>query len=310
MNEKPEDNDQKMLFVDSLLDSLYQNSTEKAQSLVTAGMEQLDSDAVVTASMGSVQKRTSTWKLVCIATSAVLLIALIIPQFVGQDNSALAAVAQSLQQSMVDVGRRYTLESTWRSPKSRHSGGIKRNADLYVKGNQQLAVCAKSSFETSIWLGLNKGEAWVVPPIGPVLEGNEEGLIHWASSNEEISTPYLHVSTLLERMKDSYELEFAPDQEVQINGQNVKCRHVVGVLKTKGSSPLPDRIDLKANADNGVAMKLVATWEPESDPGVSRESLKIEFQEDIELNDPFFTSDFHGGKERMRIKFGSLQPTE
>ena len=142
----------------------------------------------------------------------------------------------------------------------------------------------------------------MVPARGPVLEGNTENLMQWVIGQEGIGTPYLHLSTILTRMRDFYDLKSLPDQSVKIGSQHVRCRHILGEIDREASVHRPDVIELWSDAESGFAVQLIARWHL-SKGEVGRESLQIQFQEPVELHDHFFTPDAHGGKGRPRIDF-------
>ena len=84
----------------------------------------------------------------------------------------------------------------------------------------------------------------------------------------------------------------------------VACNHVAAVLKGEASSRRPDRIELWADAETGVAIKLVATWQLEEDE-VGRKEATIVLVDDVELSDSFFTVEGQGAGQRRKISFAS-----
>ena len=289
-------------FVDSLLKLLYKTDVQQAQSLVTAGMQKLDSAS--TSSINSASKKDATssvpipirW-LVGFSFAAVVLLGIAATLF--RPNNAVAAVKRSIQQAFEDVGRHYQVATTFRVGEE----SVERSADLYVKGADCLAISGEGPLGLKpIWLGSKNGQAWVVPPVGPVMEGNTESLIRWVAHRDDIATPFLHVSTFLERMCDVYRLKYVPSQSVVlVNGVVADCEHIVGTLKRRDGNPdLPDLIALWADEETKLAVKVKADWlSPAGDFG--RETVVIEWREEVALTDEFFTADEHGGKGRSRI---------
>lgn len=291
-------------FVDSLLHSLYETDKVQARSLVDQGMQRLgDSKETVPASSRS--RRYSTrpnWLLIGLATAAVVLIAVALPMTSGS-RTATAAVLLSLEQALRDVGRHYRVNAVWQNATEENS---RRSADLFVKGGDQFAIKVEgpSTMGTAIWLGSNTETSWVIPPIGPVLEGDQRSLTRWYREKADIGTPYLHIVSALEKMRDLYRLESLPNDEVSLGDRVIACNHVAAVLKGKASTRRPDRIELWADAETGVAIKLVATWQLEEDE-VGRNEATIVLVDDVELSDSFFTVDGQGAGQRQRISFAS-----
>ena len=299
-----QDNDFKDNFVDSLLHSLYETEKDQARALVDQGMQRLD-DSAVTISASSRSRRHITrpnWLLVGLATAAVVLIAVALPMANGS-RTATAAVMLSLDQALRDVGRHYRVSALWQNVPEENS---RRSADLFVKGGDQFAIKVEGPARMGafIWLGSNAETSWVIPPIGPVLEGDQRGLTRWYREKSDIGTPYLHIASALEKMRDLYRLESLPNDEVSLTDRVVACNHVAAVLKGEASSRRPDRIELWADAETGVAIKLVATWQLEEDE-VGRKEATIMLVDENELSDSFFTVEGQGAGQRRKISFAS-----
>ena len=70
----------------------------------------------------------------------------------------------------------------------------------------------------------------------------------------------------------------------------------------KAVAELPKHVELWVDVESGVALKVFLDWFiADSD---QFQTMTVEFQEEVELADPFFTPDMHGGKNRPRIQFG------
>ena len=298
-----QDSDFKDDFVDSLLHSLYETDKDKARSLVDNGMQRLEDGEV--ASSGPARSRRysarPSW-LIGLATAAVVLIAVAIPMTNGS-RTATAAVMLSLDQALRDVGRHYRVNAVWQNAPEKN---LRRSADLYVKGGDQFAIKVEGpgTMGTTIWLGSNAETSWVIPPIGPVLEGNQRSLTQWYREKADIGTPYLHVASALENMRDLYRLESLPNDEVSLGDRVIACNHVAADLKGESSLRRPDRIELWADVETGVAIKLVATWQLDEDE-VGRKEATVVLVDDVELSDSFFTVEGQGAGQRRRINFAS-----
>ena len=292
-------------LVDSLLQSLYETDKDQARALVSSGMDRLK--GIETRSAEENPARLPRiylprWLTIGLATAAMVLIGVSIPMW-GSSRSAMAAVTQSLNQALQDVARHYVVHSKLRLPNEKSKT---HQVDLFVKGGEQFALKIPAPIQPfrSIWLGSNRDQSWVVPPIGPVLEGNRRNLSEWFDRREDTSTPYLHITTALELMKELYDLESLPEETVEVNGNAIWCRHVTGRLKGESSKETPDHIDLWANAESGVATRIVATWDLEKGES-GRESLTILLQAEVDLGDEFFTPENHGAADRSRLDFST-----
>lgn len=305
-NERSNQDPHKTQWVDSLLEALYDNDKHHAQSLVTSGLERLDQQSASVVmkgqgEQGSRRSRWPRWQLVGLATAALILIAVLLP-FLNPSNQAMAAVTRSIQEAIQDVGRHYTVKARIRVS---DRASINREADLFVKGGDRFAIRTDTLLGSlPIWIGSNQGKAWVVPPSGPVIQGDTSSLIAWVALREEFSTPYLHIATALERIRDNYELKNLQEVSLQTSAGVITCQYIEGVLVGQGSQQVPDRIELWADSESGIALKIIAKWTL-NEGEVGRESVTIELQDDIELANEFFGPNEHGGQGRRRIEFGS-----
>jgi hypothetical protein len=209
----------------------------------------------------------------------------------------MAALNRSIEQARMDVGRHYSVKMKTRVGEA---GTIDKEVDLFVKGGDRFAIRT----HLKVWLGSNREKSWIVPPVGPVIEGDSRRLHSWVEEQDEISTPYLHISTVLEQLRDAHELSKVSNVSLDILGQPVACQYIVGILKEKQTTKAPNRIELWADAQTGAALKVIATWNVNSQ-GFGRESVTIDLQEETELQDEFFSPNAHGGLNRARIDFSS-----
>ena len=105
-------------------------------------------------------------------------------------------------------------------------------------------------------------------------------------------------------MRDLYRLESLPKVEVSLTDRVIACNHVAAVLKEEATSHRPDRIELWADAETGVAIKLVAIWQLEEDE-LGRKEVTIVLVDENELSDSFFTIEGQGAGQRRKISFAS-----
>lgn len=289
-------------LVDSLLRSLYETDEERSKSLVSGGMERIEKESTVRSIDTGSRLRSSLqrWLSVAAGVAVLVLIVLSLP-LLDSTRNATAAVMRSFEQAVRDIGRHYKVKLNVRFPDQSEQS---YSADLYVKGGRRFAIQVFGPIQQArpFWLGTNAEKSWVVPPVGPVLEGTRRNLNQWAENREELATPYLHIATALELMRDQYELTSLPDEALEVNGRKVQCKRVNGRLKGKSSRQVPDQFELWADSETGVAMRIVASWNLE-EGGFGRQSILIQFQAEENLANEFFTPQAHGGEARNKINF-------
>ena len=236
---------------------------------------------------------------VSMAIAASLLGAMFIGlQYFDPAQQALAAIEQSLVAAAEQVARKYIIPVTLKD--GRKVREIEN--DLYVEGNDRFALRHPALLPgADLWLGKNGGTTWVVPAIGPVLTGNDLALSRWLSSQEQFSTPYLHVTTVLDRMSRGYRLQKLGESTIRsVAGNDVVCRHVVGELKSEANQELPTTIELWSDAESGMAIRIEARWSLSASES-GREKVVIEFADQPDLPDNWFEAEGHYSGSRSKI---------
>ena len=254
-----------------------------------------DSSAALVTGPAKRWARLASWKTFCIAASLSLMIFLLLP---GGPTPAMAAIERSLHVAAERMTRRYVLQVGYRTPL-----GTTRiiDSDLYVQGSDRFVLQHPGRLPgRATWLGRNGSESWVVPAIGPVLSGDETVLSRWLEKRGDLDSPYLHVTTILGRMKSrGFELQSLDDAPITTpDGQVVSCQHI-RARRTVAATELPETIELWASRGTGMAIQLTAQWRLE--PGqFGRESLLISYQSDEpNLPSDWFSADGHHRARRL-----------
>lgn len=297
-------------LIDSLLHSLHESSAEKAQSLVSAALPCLDDERDVVGSdisgSESEQRRLprsgrpfSRPVTIGLATCALILIVVSL-SLLDQSTTAVAAVQKSLEQAMVDVGRQYRVKWNLRLGGNREVHG---RSDLYVRGADRFVFRQNTPLANrKLSFGSDRGQAWVVPPVGPVIEGGNQSLINWVTGRQDITGPYLHISAILQRMRNEYELRFVETTGPDLPSHLRDCQHILGTRKEPSTILAPDEVELWADSETGLTIRLEQRWQQPTN-GIGWESININLIDETRLPDKFFTADSHGGKNRTRMSF-------
>ncbi len=112
-----------------------------------------------------------------------------------------------------------------------------------------------------IWIGGGSKERWIVPPRGPSIMGSEKLIAKWLDKRD-LPSPYLHLSTILGRMRQNYELKLLPNELSPSANPDLttECVHLLGTRKQLDSK-LPQSIEVWADANTGVAHQLILLWQ-------------------------------------------------
>ncbi|MEM8671255.1 MAG: hypothetical protein AAGG48_27280 [Planctomycetota bacterium] len=284
-------------WIEALLISV-QNREDHSQRVAQAmsQIESIDDDSLEQKkSRATLRRRRFVLPTFGLAATVVFAMVLLFP---GSSRSATAAIQRSLDVASERLTRKYVLQIDYRSVAGK---SIQIDSELYVQGSDRFVLRHPGLLPgKSLWLGQDGSESWIVPTMGPVVEGDSTVLSRFLSSREELDTPYLHVSTVLKRMMSrGYRLEVLADESVPIpSGVDFECQHIRAELGALGDSELPQTIDLWTSRGSGMAIRLDARWE-RIVGRAGRESVVIVFdQEEPGLGDEWFRAHTHVDRSR------------
>ncbi len=206
---------------------------------------------------------------------------------------AFATVARSLEEAKELGPRHYRFTSIVRR---RRTGEQEVVGDLYFDGGERFAMRHPGVLPVSeFWVGSSGQEEWIVPPVGPILTGDAGLIAKWIVEREDVTMPFLHLTTMLERLSDAYDLELLEDETIDNPldaGTTLRCRRVRGILHAQDRRLLPKSIDLWAGRETGIAYRIVLDWglPPE---GFGRSQISIELIDEAELPTDWFEAGAH-----------------
>jgi hypothetical protein len=201
-----------------------------------------------------VRRWLRSWSAIGLA--ACLLIAIGYGIFSLPANQAYAAVDRCI--AVAPATRTYRLKMLHQSP---IWGDKEVNADLYFDDRDHFVFRHPGLARRGpIWIGGGTKERWVVPAFGPAYAGSAEAITQWLA-NRDVPTPYLHVVSVLNRMRRFYSLKLLDNEFIDVPNvpQPILCRHVVGTIKNPQSN-LPATIHLWASIETGVAQQVELKW--------------------------------------------------
>jgi len=292
-------------YIDALLSVAYDQDHGSLANRIEQVMQRIEQEKRVASDRSSnaapIATRKTWNRWISIAIAASLLVAMSFAlQSVSPIQPALAAIEKSIAAAAEQIARKYLVTVTYRSGEQSYE----IENDLYVKGHNRFALRHPAVVPgADLWLGKNGDATWVVPAIGPVLTGNDLALSRWLSAQEQMSTPYLHVTTVLDRMSRGYQLRELEESTIRSSdGTHVDCRHVVGERKGDANTSLPATIELWSDKASGVAIRVEASWSlAASESG--RQKVVIEFVGQPELPDNWFEAEGHYSGSRGKITF-------
>ena len=297
-------------MLDSLLRHALRPEPESREARIQGVLQRLDKQTAEPTEGHrqtglQIRKRQSPvrrWISLAVAASLVLALGLWW-QLSSPSRRAYAQVQTALQRAAEEGTRHYSVKALVQEP---FVGKKEIATDLYVDGADRF-VFRNPSLPSlgEAWIGRNERESWIAPRRGPILVGDEKMLQNWVADKGDLHTPYLHVTTILRRMSEYYDLEMLADDAVAAPGQpgmSVRCRRVRGVSRD-ATSERPRTIDLWADSDTGIARRLVLNWELQ--PGqFGRSKVTIELTGYVELPPNWFQHSAHHPEGRPVSRAG------
>lgn len=190
--------------------------------------------------------------------AAVVLVGImLVMQLGGSQTAAMAAVERSILAEQRPEAREYEVTIV-----TRNSQGRRRTVThtLFVR-QREFAIRATPRLGTGeIWIGSRGKERWIVPRFGPVQIGNESLLKRTALNQPLISTPFLTVSTILDRIKRSYDLELTAGVSLTEEHAPVVCDHIVGKKSRETQAVIPEHVELWTDTQTGFARRIELRW--------------------------------------------------
>ena len=311
-------------MIEALLQSAYQTDSQREQESIESVLQRIKCEVIDSQDHDLQQlhesaddlssappaepsndrrpRRWNRWISWSLAASVLIVIGLAI-QFVGESGNAIAAVERSLAAAKELVARHYRI-----TVKKGNGPNDTRvvTSDLYVQGANQFALRHPALIPNrDVWLGSDGTDSWFLPAIGPVRVGDQTGLGKWLANREQLSTPILHLETILTRLKRGYDLKQEPDATMTLDdGTPVICQHVIGDLKSKGSTSAPEKIELWCDKQTGVAIRLDGIYGKPVNAWGRRKS-SIVFVDSPKLSDEWFTPAGHHLGFRQTLSFDS-----
>lgn len=259
----------RLQFLHALLGRLYRSDTAETDRRVQRVMNALDGqpaeETLPRAAKPTVVPYPTGARrphmIPLIAAAAAMLLVSIVWFSVGENNTAYAAVQRALDNALADVDREYRVRAELQGPLE-----IRRDveATLYVRGAEKFAVRHPGLLrKREIWAGSNGQQGWLVPPIGPVLVNEDQDLIKKWLQEKVVSTPFLQITSILERMADKYDLEKLPAEklpDLEGTDADIKWQRIRGTTKDRKTDG-PKTIELWSHPRTGAAQRLILDWQ-------------------------------------------------
>lgn len=173
-------------------------------------------------------------------------------------EQAMAMVERSYQAALAPRDRTYSVLV------ERTNGTMRPiTAHLTVRGGDKFLFEKRGPLGATIRLGTDGVGYWFIPPKGAIVRANSDEFLPSWMRRTSTDLPHLQVSTLLERMRDYYELQRLPAESLVPGGlelSHLKATWSAGRLKPSkyGRTP-PEQVELWADPATGVVEQLVLT---------------------------------------------------
>lgn len=299
-----------MHMLDSLLRQALQPDPEARDARIQRVLQHLDDQTMVPSEddsrsvvqIRSARSRGRRWLSLAVAASLVLAAGLWW-QVSSPSRRAYATVQESLQQATEAGAREYRVTVVVQRPVA---GREEIVDNLYVDGADRFVLRHQPILPLGeVWIGGNEREKWIAPKRGPILVGDAKMLRSWMAEKEDLPAPYLHITTILQRMSHDYDLEMLPDEDVAAQEQpdtTIRCHRVHGVLRD-ATLGRPRVINLWADRKGGIAQRLVLDWQLQPEQfGRAKITVELVGHRDLPLD--WFEHSAHHGEGRPVLRAG------
>ncbi len=288
-------------LLDSLLHEIYVGDPREQQRIARV-IDELNVQAARPSSPDTIAHRNVWRRVVSITVAATLLLAAGYGLMqMTSSNTAYAAVMRSLEAQ--SATRAYRIRMVHQRPAW---GTREVISDLYLNDRDQFVVRHPSLPRFGdVWIGGDAKNRWIVPRVGPAFTGVEETVGGWLM-RKDVPTPFLHISTILQRMSKTYRLQMLDNVSIPHPDhpeQSFTCEHVVG-LRRAANVTLPSRIELWADVETGMARRLELTWDRKPNERGPL-SWTIELVGSPDLPENWFEVEGHVSPERRIIRVRS-----
>lgn len=249
-------------WLDAMLEQAHGRNAESVARAVSATLTRLRADDGVTLAASEsrgTRTRSRRWMLSVVAASIAVAIGLL--SWPTAPASAAAIIEKAYQAARQATDREYRV--TLDSDRSERGGAarIPREATLHVRGGDRFLLTFMGPLGRENRIGRDGDEFWFAPPIGPVFVADSETVVGQWLERSSLDMPYLQLTTLLERMRDRYELIRQPDE--RIGETEAPSHHIIAHLRNDAESDhrpdLPATIELWTDCDTDVVRRLIVT---------------------------------------------------
>lgn len=246
----------------------------------------------------------SPWSSWMVA-AAVLSVLLTIPWYL-RANQAIAAIDRANQ--VFPTPRKYRIQMTSVGEQS-----PSRTVWLYLDSSNRFVIEHPSWFQSQkTWLGGDSVSQWIVLPAGPAFIGSQKVLGGWLVRRDG-DAPYLHLSTILDRMRNGYKLSAPTSTQISSidNHAPIECIYIKGQRRSDRHG-LPSTIELWVHPENGMAQRVVLNWNiPTPQDGVrSRKQWTVDLVDCPTLPSNWFSPDAHMRPSQRIIEANSANDLE
>ncbi|BBO30467.1 hypothetical protein [Lacipirellula parvula] len=206
-------------------------------------------------------------------------------------EQAMAMVELSYQAALAPRDRTYSVLV------ERTNGTMRPiTAHLTVRGGDKFLFEKQGPLGATIRLGTDGVGYWFIPPQGPIVRANSDEFLPGWMRRTSTDLPHLQVSTLLERMRDYYQLQRLPAESLVPGGpelSHLKATWSAGKLKPSkyGRTP-PEQVELWADPATGVVEQLVLTLPIDASRRQAHE-VTLRLVEERSLSDEAYRAEYY-----------------
>lgn len=294
-----------LLWIQGLLETAFRPQKMHCEAQIQramASIRNLDSEDVTqTAPPIEATLRTrSRWRQSVVWVTAAVFVLCLGVWLQSRDprRQAFAAIERIREVASAPRDREYLV--TLSSSDTNEAKSRQVEAQLFVRGGEAFAVRAPAVLRPGdIWFGRDRSGVWFKPAVGPVLSGSgalvmQQRFLH----GREQDAPFLQLTTILERLSDAYRVTLLSDETPDRGSLTpvTVCQHLRAVVRPLKGLPgwLPREIEIHAERETGIIVKMVLLCDPVEPNGLER--IQFDFISQSQLPDNWYRPE---GRQRI-----------
>lgn len=286
-------------WLDAMLEQSYGHNRAAASRAISATLSRLSDEPSTSADRSSqvdprpAARRSNRWLAVAVAAS--VLVGLFFVASPKATRSAYAMVERAYQVALEPRDREYRITLSGGGP----GRMLPRQVSFQVRGGEQFVLTIAGPRGGVNRIGRDGPRFWYVPPVGRVFVADGDTFVGAWLERSSADMPYLKLSTLLARLRDTYELSVLPNEMLGDKMTN----HLIALRRDAVGAQHPNwplSIELWTDPASGMIRKAEIT-RPAAAAGFAGEHITFELISEQPVADSVYQLQTYAGNRPIAM---------